>query len=138
MAHPPIRWRPDRRTLAQFAEAWMFFLGMVVAPLELHRGRPTSAAISWGLAVLGRLIGMVRPGLLRWPYLALALLTWPIGWLVGNVLLALVYYLVVTPIGLALRLRGYDPLGRSFDRAAESYWEPYNPDRGLDRYLKQF
>ena len=129
---------PDRRTLGQFAEAGTFLLGMVAAPWELIRGRPTVAAIFWGLAVALRLVGWVRPGLLRWPYLGLTLLTRPIGWLVGNVLLALVYYLVVTPIGLALRLRRYDPLNLSFDREAETYWEPYNPDQGTERYLKQF
>src|SRR4051812_46883956 len=33
MSLVPINWRPDRKTLAEFSEFAMFFLGMVAAPL---------------------------------------------------------------------------------------------------------
>jgi hypothetical protein len=46
------------------------------------------------------------------------------GLVVSSVLMIVLFYLVVTPIGLLMRLRGMDPLKRSFDREAESYWIP--------------
>jgi hypothetical protein len=46
------------------------------------------------------------------------------GLVVTGVLMVVLFYLVVTPIGLLMRLRGMDPLKRSFDREAESYWIP--------------
>ncbi len=116
----------------------MFFLGMVAAPLSMLRDRLILAAIFWILAVLGRLVGMIRPLWLRPVYLGLTLLTRPIGWIVSHVVLALVYYGVVTPIGLVLRMTGYDPLQRRFECDAETYWEPYKPDRGTERYLRPF
>ncbi len=138
MSLVPINWRPDRKTLAEFSEFGMFFLGMVAAPLAYFRGHATLAALFWVAAVLGRLVGLVRPAWLRPVFLGLTLATWPIGWVVSNLALGLLYYAVITPIGLAIRLAGRDLLARKLDRAAETYWEPYNPDRGMDRYLRQF
>src|SRR5437879_1058154 len=138
MSLVPINWRPDRKTLAEFSEFGMFFLGMVAAPLAYFRGRPAVAAAFWIAAVVGRLIGVARPGWLRPVYLGLTLATWPIGWVVSHLTLALLYYGVITPIGLILRALGRDPLARRFDRSATTYWEPYNPDRGMSRYLRQF
>ena len=138
MAMMPINWRPDRKTLAGFSEAWMFFVGMVAAPLAWYRGRPGLAATFWVLAVVVRLVGLIRPAAIRPIYLGLTLATWPIGWVISHLALALFYYGVLTPVGLAFRLVGRDALRRRFDRGAATYWEPHNPDRGLARYLRQF
>ena len=45
----------------------------------------------------------------------------PIGWVVSHLLLGVVYFLVLTPIGLTLRALGRDPLERRFDQSASSY-----------------
>jgi saxitoxin biosynthesis operon SxtJ-like protein len=134
----PILWRPERKTLAEFSEFWMFFVGMIAAPLAWYRGHTTLAAACWFAAVSVRMVGWLRPEWVRPIYLGLTLATWPIGWVVSHVALALVYYIVITPIGLGLRLAGRDPLKRGFDRDAPTYWEPHNPDRGPERYLRQF
>ncbi|MHC4975440.1 MAG: SxtJ family membrane protein [Planctomycetota bacterium] len=62
----------------------------------------------------------------------------PIGWTVSTVLLALVYFLVITPIGLMLRLFGHDPMQRGFERGRGSYWaeRPQAPE--TRRYFRQF
>ncbi len=133
-----INWRPDRRALVEFSELSMFFLGMVASPLAYLRGRPALAGAFWVAAVAIRLAGLWRPLRLRPVFLGLTLATWPIGWLVSHATLALLYHGVVTPIGLVLRLTGRDPLARRFDRTASTYWETYNPDRGMKQYLKQF
>ena len=69
-------------------------------------------------------VGLVSPGLLRIVYLGMIYATLPIGIVVSYVILAATYYLVLTPIGLVMRLCGYDPMHRRFDRKAESYWVP--------------
>ena len=61
----------------------------------------------------------------------------PIGWTVPHIMLALIYYLIFTPIGLTVRLF-HDPLRRGFDRSARSYWTPHNPGGDVARYFKQF
>jgi hypothetical protein len=62
----------------------------------------------------------------------------PIGWTVSLVLLALVYYVVFTAFGLVFRVLGRDPLGRSFNRAAPTYWVPRRQPESAERYFRQF
>ena len=45
-----------------------------------------------------------------------------LGWINTRLLLGLFYYLVLTPIGLFLRLTGKDLLQERMDRGAKSYW----------------
>jgi hypothetical protein len=49
-----------------------------------------------------------------------------------------VFYGVLTPIGLLMRLFGRDPLNRTFDRSATSYWIEHDPGSDLDRYFQQY
>lgn len=138
MTMPPIPWKPDRKTLAEFSEAAMFALGMVLAPMAVMKGNSRVAAIFWSLAVAARVAGLWRPALLRPIFLVMMLLSWPIGWMVSNLVLAFVYYGVVTPIGLILRWRGRDAMGRKFDRDLGSYWKPTDPRDGVERYFRPF
>jgi hypothetical protein len=134
----PINWKPDRKTLGEFAEAGMFVLGMVAAPLAYLRGEPRVAAIFWVIAVILRIVGLVRPAWLKPVFVGLTLATWPIGWFVSRVALGVLYFAVFTPIALVFRLIGRDVLKRSFDPKAKTYWESYRPNRGVERYLRPF
>ncbi len=134
----PIRWNPDRKALAEFSEAGLFALGMVAAPLAFFRGRPALAASFWIVAVVIRLIGLVRPRWLRLGFVGLSLATWPVGWVASRLALGVLYGLVFTPIALIFRAIRRDALARKLDRAAPTYWEPYRPDRGVDRYLRPY
>ena len=62
----------------------------------------------------------------------------PIGWTVSYLLLAAIFFLVLTPIGLVMRLFGRDPMLRALDRSAKTYWVPHNPGADPRRYFKQF
>ena len=62
----------------------------------------------------------------------------PLGWTISRVGLALVYYLLITPLGLVMRLVGRDPMQRRFDRDATSYWEPHRTDGGPSQYFRQY
>ena len=66
--------------------------------------------------------GLLTPGLLRpieklWMKFAEIL-----GAVMTRVILTMAYYLVITPLGLLLRLLGKDLLGLHFDTKSESYW----------------
>ena len=59
--------------------------------------------------------------------------------MVSHVVLALVYYLVFVPIGLLMRLFGYDPMKRGFDPEAATYWTARDPKASEPkRYFRQF
>ena len=71
-------------------------------------------SLSTGQPVLNDLLSRL-PASLELTFAALLLSTaiaLPIGILVSTVVLAVTYYLVLTPIGLLARLFGYDPMAR--------------------------
>jgi hypothetical protein len=58
---------------------------------------------------------------------------------ISPVILALVFYSTVTPIGLVRRMLGNDPLRLRFDREAVTYWiERHPPGPAPDTMLRQF
>jgi len=140
-----IDWKPDRKTLREFSEYWMFFLGMVFAPLAYFRaeqdggpGWETAAYVFWGLAVVGRLLGGLKPDWLRPLYLGMMFLAMPIGWVISHLALGILYYGLITPLAIAFRLAGRDPLQRKFDREATTYWETRSSQVERQRYFRQF
>ena len=129
--------RPDGRKLRQFAVAWVVFFGLIWAPILLLRGHWPAAGVAGAVATLGGVAGAVRPAVLRPAFVALSLVTLPIGWIVSAVALAVMYYLVVVPIGLVLKLAGRDPLRRGLDPSAATYWREREQPSDAD-YFRQF
>ncbi len=138
MAMPPIVWRPDRKLLNEFAEGWMFAFGMVGAFSALMKGNTRAAIVLWIVAVAGRAVGLLRPQWLRPLFVGLTLATWPIGWVVSNLILIVVYFGLFTPIAAIFKLSGRDAMKRRFDPSAETYWETYPADASKERYLRPF
>lgn len=60
----------------------------------------------------------------------------PVGWLLFNVLLAILYYALLTPIGIMRRVLGYDVLQIRGHR--QSGWTRRKPPAGLYRYFEKF
>jgi hypothetical protein len=127
MAAHSINWNPSLRELRQFAGLCLVCFGGMAAWMYARHGIgpwPTTMAALAG--VLG-LPGIVFPRLLRPIYVGWLVAVFPIGWTVSHVLLGLIFYGIVTPIGLLLRLSGRDPMNRKFDRQAKSYWIEHEP-----------
>ena len=99
---------------------------LLVAAWPLLAGRPPrwwAAGIAVGLAV----VAVVRPSILAplnrlWMRFGLLL-----GKIVSPIALGIVYYLVLTPVGILLRIQGKDPLRLKPDKDKTSYWIPRLP-----------
>jgi hypothetical protein len=129
---------PSGRQLRLFGMLWLAFFG-VAGAVMLVRGGPSAAAVGLiAAAALVPAIGCLSPRFLRWVYLGMAYLAFPIGFVVSHVLMALIYFAVLTPIGLAMRLVGYDPLHRRFDPGADTYWIPREQRDEAKQYFRQF
>lgn len=63
-----------------------------------------------------------------------------LGYFVSRIILTVVFWLVMTPTGLIMRVTGKDPMDRKLDPGAPSYWKPREPatDTSIERYEKQF
>ena len=62
-----------------------------------------------------------------------------IGWFVTRVIMIVIFYLIVTPIGLMLRLSGKDFLNKNNNNNSSSYWIPKENDEfNKQKYENQF
>lgn len=103
--------------------------------------RSGARTVPYALGGVGLALGAVYyalPALRKPMYLAWMYLVFPIGFVVSLTLLALVFFVVLTPIALLLRLAGKDPLARRFDRSAGTYWTPRPPAPPAERYFRQY
>lgn len=89
-------------------------------------GRPVRAA-ALGASAAALAAGLARPSLMA-PVrrIATRILLGALA-VVSAITATLVFYFVVTPTGLLMRLRGWDSLGLRFDPGAASYWKRRDP-----------
>jgi hypothetical protein len=128
--------QPSDQTLRQFAACCLG--GSLAAAWLLWRGSYLSGG-SLLLTCLGLgFAGLAVPRLLRWPYLAAMLFTFPIGWTVSHVILAVIYFGLMTPIGWSRRLFGRRTLEMKFDASQNSYWTPREKLPEPKSYLRQY
>ena len=139
--------RPDAKTLRQFGFIAFFGFGLVavlawfewlVFSFGLGSARPLVAGSFAGLAVLSALLSLVYPKA-NWPiYVGLTLAAYPIGFVLSYVIMGTLFFGLITPVGLIMKLLGRDPMHRGFDRDAESYWVNVEGGRPKESYFRQF
>jgi len=129
--------QPGKTELQVFGLLLLAFAALVGALLRWRLGFATAAVVVWSLGGLAALAYYALPPLRRPMIRAWVALTYPLGWLLSHVILALVYYGVFTPIGLIQRLFGRDALRRRPAPSATTYWQAREPRRDPASYFKQ-
>jgi hypothetical protein len=134
-----INWQPTNRELRQFAGIWFPLFWIIIAGLILLRGGEwMMAGPIMALAAAVGIAGLIWPRLMRPIFIGWICAAFPIGWVVSHLLLAAVFYLVITPLGLVMRLVGRDKLNLQFDRKSKTYWTRRPPTPQSGRYFRQF
>jgi hypothetical protein len=130
--------KPSSRTLRQFAILWILFLGGLAALNWFVRGNETAAMAFAILAVTLGPAGLAVPAVMRPVFVGLIVLGFPIGWVVSRILLALMFFGLVTPVAWLFRLRGRDILYLKRSAGRETYWlkKPVPPDSAS--YFRQY
>jgi hypothetical protein len=131
----PINRDPARWQLMMLAGFGCVALAWAARATSQHA--PSLAIVLWATAVALAGVGVARPAWLRGPYVAMSYLAYPPALMLSLILLAAVYYLVLAPIGIVLRLCGHDPLQRRRDRGA-TYWTPCKMEEDPERYFRPF
>lgn len=136
-------WHPDFAARRGFAKSLFVGFPAIAIVFSALGWLKTGAVPTWTpeLAGIGAAVGVVlwllpqiaRPFYLLWFFVACC-----VGIVVSNLLIAAFYYLVVTPIGLFMRVLGRDPMKRRFDRNAVSYWTDAEKHVDPKRYFRQF
>ncbi|MGE3595700.1 MAG: SxtJ family membrane protein [Dehalococcoidia bacterium] len=100
----------------------------VLAGITWWRDHPTMMQIFSGLAVVLILAGAIIPGKLGPVYKAWMGLALLISKVTTPIFLGIVYFVVITPIGFAMRLFGWNPLRHG--SGSGSVWQPHSKERG--------
>ena len=138
MAVVDLRLDPTDRELRWFGPLLALFAGVVGAIARWQFDAPSVSAALWTADGLITTFYLLVPASRIVIYRCWIFATYPIAWVVAHGVLAAVYYLVVTPIGLAMRLIGRDLLSRDFLSEAETYWIARRPRRETSQYFRQF
>jgi len=92
----------------------------------------------WAISALLIAVYYVVPAWRRPIFRTWLLSVFPMGWVVLHALLSILFYLLFTPMGLAMRLFGYDPMRRHLNPESQSYWIERPKARDPKDYLRQF
>ena len=133
-----IRRNPTAKTLRQFGAAWLVFFLALGAHQYLARGHPRAGVALGVVAVVFGVLGLAWPAAVRWLFVSWMMLAFPIGWLVSQVMLLLMFYLIVTPVALLFRLQGRDPLARKPAPDRASFWETKKMPEDVRSYFRQY
>ena len=113
--------KEDKSTLRKFG----LTVGTVIllVGIVLYLAGKSSSVVFGGVGVLLILFGLILPNILKplnkiWMTLAVIL-----GWIMSRLILFILFYIVITPTGLFLRIAGKDFLNLRTDKNSDSYWE---------------
>ena len=103
----------------------------------VYRGKfPAFSKYSIAIGAVLVLLGLVLPQLLVWPNKAWMALAEVLAFISTRIILALVFFGIVTPIGFIKRLMGWDPLHRRAG-SSDSYWQPYSKRQKDPRHYEK-
>ena len=127
----------DKTTLRKFGTTVGTVLLLV--GIVLYLTGKSSSVIFGGTGVLLILVGLILPNILKplnkiWITLAVILV-----WFMSRIILFILFYIVITPIGFFLRIAGKDFLNLRTDKNSDSYWEKREKrDKEKIDYERQF
>jgi hypothetical protein len=139
-----VSWNPDIAERRKFARSLVIGFPCVAVVLLLAGWLKTGvwkiqpaliiggAGLAIGLVLLA-LPGIARPIYVVWYGLACAM-----GLVVGNILLTVVFYILITGVGIAMRVAGKGSISKTLDKQATTYWKDAKPVTDPQRYYRQF
>ena len=147
MAAVELNFDPKAKQLRQFG-----FIGLVAFPLLgwLFSGKPpitdfaaweqnqTRIFLGFCLAAITfGALAFMKPGLLKWIFIAASVVTFPIGFVLGEIVMMLIFAIAFVPTALVFRWIGRDSLDRTLDRKTESYWVEKPQAKDASSYFRQ-
>ena len=91
---------------------------------------------SAGLGVLSLVISWIKPIWLEPAYKLLMILTIPIGLVVGELIMLVIYFGIFVPISALFKIMGRDELRLGL-RKEETYWQNKTPS-SVEQYYRQY
>ncbi len=111
----------------------------ILGAINLVKGNSNIYCYFFAAGLIAFIISIARPYTLKYLYKPMMILAHAIGWFNTQVLLSLIFFLLISPISLILRLTRKDLLNQRIDNSCESYWNKSSLKvRDKSEYHKQF
>jgi hypothetical protein len=129
---------PSTRDLNVLALLFLVIPALIGAYQLFLKG--SSSGYVWMAAGLVLCLCRLIPPLFRAIYRVWLNFSVILGYFISRILLTIIFFVVIMPTGLLMRLFGKDPMDRKLDPAASSYWQKREPqeDASIARYERQF
>ena len=139
-----VNWNPGPQERRKFALSLVIgfpCIAVVLLVLGWLRGKgwnlPLAAGVGGGGLAVGLLLlalpQIARPFYVGWYFAACC-----IGIVVGNLALGTVFFVLVTGLGLLMRVLGRRPIRKTFDKREATYWQDAEQVDDPNRYYRQF
>jgi hypothetical protein len=134
-----VNWKPDTRMLRQFAGFALLFALLFGLILHFKWDQAWSVTFwTWGIGIAVGIIGQIFPRAVLPLYIVLMAAALPIGAVVSHLLMIVIYFGILTPVGLIMRLLKYDPMHREFLPNQHTYWLEHKTVTDIKRYFHQY
>ena len=130
--------KPTARSLRQFAGAWLILFLAVGVHRYVARGQHQVGVAFGVMAFVVGGLGLIKPAAVRWLFVGATVLAFPIGWVLSQIMLAVMYYGIITPLALWFRIRGRDLLSRKPAPNSASFWAPKHTPEDMGAYFRQY
>ena len=129
--------QPTRSMRLQLAATWLAasLAGAAWLHWHMHEAQAAQSLLTFGCTLS---IAATLPVVGRVLYMAWMAFGLTLGWITSPLILGGVYFGVITPIALLLRLFGRDAMQKNLAPQAQSYWQRYPEHDDPARYLGQF
>ena len=114
--------RADKVTLRKFGIGLFVLLAAFGAVSYWKGGAAYSYLVPTAVAALA--VSLIIPIALKYIFLPWMALATVIGWVMTRVILITLYYLIITPFSLIIKLAGKDLLDEKLEPHRKSYWVP--------------
>jgi Saxitoxin biosynthesis operon protein SxtJ len=118
--HATTPTRVDAKALRSFGLIVGGIFGVIgLWPLVVRSASPRLWALALGILLVGP--ALVAPRVLAPAHRLWMGLAELLGWINTRIVLSIVFFAVITPMGAVMRLLGKDPMRRGFERTASTY-----------------
>ena len=111
----------------------LFVIG-VIAYFRGHR----HCWIEWELSAIVAVLTFFKKSALFYVYRAWMLVAGAISWVLLRVILGILYYLMISPVAVVMRLSGKDVLDQKIDRNRATYWKKRNRTVAKEQYERLY
>ena len=147
MAFVSVDYNPPPRTLRNFGLIGFVAFGLVAYLVYGHHKPFTRLPegaflpityVAAALAAYCAIFALAAPAALRWLYIGLSVIGFPIGFVFSYIIVSIMFFVVITPIAILFKAIRRDALKLQFDPQATSYWIRRRPPDSVKRYFRQF